>query len=106
MKLVIDEDRTSPSVPDHRLTALVAQARSWFAELESCAVRSVHDLASRHRIDRGDVSRILPLAFLAPDIVQAILDGHQPVDLTTARLKRLRDLPASWTRQRRLLGFS
>ncbi len=47
----------------------------------------------------------MKLAFLAPDIVQAILEGRQPVDLTAARLMRLSNLPASWEDQRRLLGF-
>ncbi len=44
----------------------------------------------------ADVSRILPLAFLAPDIVTAILDGTQPADLTAQKLKRLKDLPLDW----------
>ncbi len=67
---------------------------------------SVTDLASRHGVNKGDVSRILPLAYLAPDIVKAILDGGQPVELTASRLKRLRHLPECWTEQRAMLGFS
>jgi hypothetical protein len=53
---------------------------------------------------QGDVSRCLPLAYLAPDIVEAILQGRQPVELTVLRLKRI-GLPLSWVEQRRLLGF-
>jgi hypothetical protein len=45
-------------------------------------------------------------AFLAPDIVVAILEGRQPPDVTTERLKRLPHLPYAWDRQRRLLGFA
>jgi hypothetical protein len=41
----------------------------------------------------------LPLAFLAPDIVEAILKGRQPIELTAARLMRIRDLPLSWAEQ-------
>ncbi len=67
---------------------------------------SVTDLASRQGVNKGDVSRILPLAYLAPDIVKAILDGSQPVELTASRLKRLRHLPESWVEQRAMLGFS
>lgn len=52
----------------------------------------------------ADLSRLLPLALLAPDIVEAIIEGRQPVDLTVSRLKRTPELPASWTEQRRLLG--
>jgi hypothetical protein len=43
--------------------------------------------------------------FLAPDIVEAIVAGHQPAELTVTRLIRLEDLPLSWAEQRRLLGF-
>ena len=47
----------------------------------------------------------LPLALLAPDIIEAILDGRQPTELTAVRLKRLRQLPLDWLQQRRHLGF-
>jgi site-specific DNA recombinase len=50
------------------------------------------------------MTRVLRLTLLAPDIVEAILDGRHPVELTAARLKRLR-LPLSWADQRRILGF-
>jgi len=53
-----------------------------------------------------DVSRFLPLAFLAPDIVEAILAGRKPVELTSKKLKRLRNLPKSWEEQRQLLDFT
>ena len=52
----------------------------------------------------GDVSRALQLAFLAPDLVEAILDGTQPVALTPERLKRARELPLLWEDQRAMLG--
>jgi hypothetical protein len=48
----------------------------------------------------------LPLAFLAPDIVEAILEGRQPIELTAARMMRIRDLPLSWAEQRQRLGFA
>ena len=43
---------------------------------------------------------------LAPDIVEAILAGRHPIELTAKRLKRIRDLPVSWAEQRRVLGFA
>jgi hypothetical protein len=52
----------------------------------------------------GDVSRSLQLAFLAPDLVAAILDGTQPVALTPERLTRARELPLLWEEQRAMLG--
>jgi hypothetical protein len=46
------------------------------------------------------------LAFLAPDIVEAILDGRQPIGLTPRQLKRIGALPCRWDDQRRRLGFN
>ncbi len=71
---------------------------------DNAVATSVGDLVTRHGVAQGDVSRCLPLAFLAPDIVEAILQGRQPVELTVLRLKRI-GLPLSWADQRRLLGF-
>jgi site-specific DNA recombinase len=48
----------------------------------------------------------MPLAFLAPDIVEAILAGTQPVDLTAETLARRADLPRSWSEQKSLFGFN
>ncbi len=63
-------------------------------------------MAKRDGLHESEISRILPLAFLAPDIVKAILDGRQPVELTAESLRRLPALPTDWDAQRRLLGFS
>ena len=57
------------------------------------------------RLHVGDVSRALQLAFLAPELVEAILDGAQPVALTPERLKRARELPLLWDEPRAMLSF-
>ena len=106
MKLVITDDRNRPSPPDPKLIAAVAQGRNWFAEIRGDKACSVTELAEQFDIDRTDVGRGIPLSFLAPDIVEAILDGRQPTELTAARLKRVRDLPLSWAEQRQILGFT
>jgi DNA invertase Pin-like site-specific DNA recombinase len=105
-KLVIAGSTAPSARADRALIAAVTSANKWFAELRSGDARSIRDLAARHRVDKGDVSRILPLAFLAPDIVAAILGGKQPVELTAYRLKRLHQLPPLWSDQRRVLGFT
>jgi hypothetical protein len=69
-------------------------------------ITTVRDIANQEGLDEGDVSRFLPLVFLAPDIVEAILAGVQPVELIPEKLKRLRNLPKSWEEQRQLLGFT
>ena len=104
-RLVIARDTSPARKPDPRLVAAVAQGHSWFADLRDRKVASVLGLAERHRMHHRDVSRILPLGLLAPDIVEAILAGSQPTDLTVSRLKRLSDLPVLWDQQRRILGF-
>jgi hypothetical protein len=66
---------------------------------------SVHDLARQLGVDRTLLNRALPLAFLAPDIIEAILVGQQPPELTVTRLKRLDPVPIRWADQRKALGF-
>jgi site-specific DNA recombinase len=50
-------------------------------------------------------SHLMPLAFLAPNIVEAILAGGQPADLTAEMLIKRTDLPLDWADQKALLGF-
>ncbi len=63
-------------------------------------------LAEQLNEDRNEIRRFLPLAFLAPDITDTILNGNQPVDLTIRKLRNLPALPYSWKEQRQLLGMS
>jgi site-specific DNA recombinase len=51
-------------------------------------------------------SRVLRLAFLAPEIVEAILDGRYPIKVMTKRLLLIENLPLDWREQRRQLGFN
>ena len=55
--------------------------------------------------DQSTVSKTIRLAFLAPDIVEAFLNGSAPIEINAETLKRLSRLPSSWTEQRELLGF-
>lgn len=96
LKLILAGADSGTSTPDPTLVATLGKAHGWFDALVKGDASSLTDLAQRYGIDRCTVGRTSPLAFLAPDIVQAILEGRQPVALTTSRLKRLADLPASW----------
>ncbi|MDF2235719.1 hypothetical protein P2H44_24450 [Albimonas sp. CAU 1670] len=102
--IVIGLDRRERT-PDVELIAMVADARRWAGELLSGATASVGEIERREGGRKGSVSRILPLAFLAPDIAEAILAGDQPNILTVGQLRRLPELPLDWTEQRRVLGF-
>ena len=48
----------------------------------------------------------MPQAFLAPDIVEASLDGRLPGELTAKSLKQLSPLPSDWESRRRLVGMA
>src|SRR5438876_6902732 len=76
-----------------------------FEALVSGQVRSVAELATVEGISDRYVSSLLPLAFLAPDIVEAIAAGRQPPELTAHRLIRTVDLPIAWAAQKQLLGL-
>jgi site-specific DNA recombinase len=92
--------------PDQALIRLVANAHDWMRRLLDGEVASIRALARELDLDHRHVTRALPLASLAPDIVAAILEGRQPFDLTVTSLKRLTPLPIRWEDQRRTLGFT
>ncbi len=94
-----------PRTPDPRLVALLAKAQRWFTSLSSGRSDSVLSIAQGHRLASADVTRVVYLAFLAPDIVQRIVRGEQPVELNVKRLLAMAPLPMDWVEQRRVLGF-
>ena len=87
---------------DRTLVRAVVQAKAWVRELEVGAISTVRDLARRHQICRRYASRLLPLAYLAPDLTAAILEGRQPRRLTLSALTA-QPLPLDWDAQRRLV---
>ena len=95
-----------PSRTDTKLIETVAKAHDWMGRLIGGREISVASLAREAKVEDGEISRVLALAFLAPDIVEAILSGSQPIELTARHLKRLKPLPLAWPDQRRLLGFA
>src|SRR5207253_5997420 len=82
-----------------------AKDQRCFEALVSGQVRSVAELATIEGISDRYVSSLLPLAFLAPDIVDAIAAGRQPPEMTAHRLIRTVELPIAWAAQKRLLGL-
>lgn len=103
-KIVVPSSQ--PPRHDKTLIDVVVQARHWFGLITTGKATSIRQLAQANDRSENDISRFLPLAFLAPDIVEAILAGTQPPELTADKLKRLSSLPQSWQDQRQLLGFT
>ena len=103
--LIVTNGSTINHHVDQTLVLSIAKARRWFLELSTNATTSVKAIAVRENIPASEVSRQLPLAFLSPKIVTKILQGHQPIDLTTKRLQRFSNLPLDWAEQAKLLGF-
>jgi len=92
---------------DQGLIDVIAKARKWYAGFKSGAYLSIKDLSEKENVDRGNVSRILPLAFLAPTIIRDILQGKHPADMTPDSLQRSTpNLPMDWDEQKIYLGFA
>ena len=105
MRLLVPTDSAteSPSRPVPSLIKAVARAHHWPEQIIHGELKGRRSIARLTGLDERYVGRVLQCAFLAPDIVEAILDGRQPADLGIQKL--LKDIPLDWTAQRRLLGF-
>ena len=97
LKLVYAAPEARPAVRDDRLINLLGQGRIAYQKLRSG--KATGD-------SRRQAVRLARLNFLAPDIVTAILDGRQPIELTARSLLRVADLPIEWKKQRQVLGFA
>jgi len=91
---------------DQALVKAVVRTRDWFNRLASGQAESFAEIARAEGVTRRYVANVIPLAFLAPDIVASILAGTQPIDLTAQKLIKQIDLPLDWAEQRALLGFA
>lgn len=104
MRLVIGG--TGPARVDPTLLKTIVSAHRWFNDLVSGKVRNMGEIAAREGKDKSYISRVMSLAFLAPDITESIIAGRQPVDLIAEKLIKRLHLPLDWAQQRKLLGFS
>ena len=102
LKLAIAPDQGPPKRdPDPVLLRLIAHA---FAAqdllLSGKASPMIAEYSPRH------LQQLTRLSYLAPDIISAIVDGTQPVDLTGRKILRIGSVPLCWRAQRELLGFN
>ncbi|MFZ2090694.1 MAG: recombinase family protein, partial [Pseudolabrys sp.] len=75
----------------------------WLDELTTGAVINVEQIASAEKCTVRQVNMTISLAFLAPNLVQAAVDGRLPRGVGVANL---RDAPAAWSLQYARLGLA
>ena len=85
-----------------RLVASIARGRRWLDELIADPTTTADSVAKRENCSVRKINMTISLAFLAPDLVKAAIDGRLPYGLGVARLS---DLPAEWSRQHQMLGL-
>jgi DNA invertase Pin-like site-specific DNA recombinase len=105
IKMIVDGSAIDPR-PDPSLIRLIVKAHGLREKLLTGDGASLGEIARREGVHRSYFTRVLRLAFLSPNITNAILDGRHPPDLTAARLMRTYGLPIEWQVQESALGFS
>ena len=82
---------------DNAMVKAVARAFRWREQLESGTHATIAEIAAAEKINASYVGRVLRLTLLAPDIVEVILGGRQPAEMTVAML--MRPFPVLWEAQ-------
>ena len=99
-KLVIGE---RDAEPDEVMIKAIARSTLWLEELREGV--SIGALAANADVSKSYVRKMLKLAYLSPAIIEAIVRGRQPVEITLEKLVAC-DLPLDWSDQARALGFN
>lgn len=97
-EMQLPEGATQPRRTDSTLVKALARAFRWKRMLESGEFATIAELAEREGIAPSYMTRVLRLTLLAPDIVEAVLDGSQQNELTLAQV--LEPFPITWSEQR------
>ena len=97
-EMQMPEGSTQPRRADGTLVKALARAFRWKRMLESGEFATIAELAEREGIAPSYMTRVLRLTLLAPDIVEAVLDGRQGPKVTLARV--LEGFQAEWIQQR------
>jgi DNA invertase Pin-like site-specific DNA recombinase len=86
-----------------RLVNAIARGRRWLDDVVSGRVTSVAQLCAREKCSVRQVNMTISLAFLAPNLVKAAIEGRLPRGIG---IERLRDPPTEWSRQFEALGLN
>ncbi|MFJ1293309.1 hypothetical protein ACEPPZ_14680 [Paracoccus yeei] len=92
------EGATQPRRTDNTLVKALARAFRWKRMLESGEFASISELAEREGVAFTYMARLMRLSLLAPEIVEAIMDGRQPESVTLANM--MDPFPLDWKEQR------
>ena len=101
----VSRSEVRPERPErrHRLVRAIAKGRRWLDEIISGSVTEAEQIALREQCSVRHVNMTISLAFLAPDLVRAAVEGRLPRGIN---IERLRDAPAEWRRQFEALGLN
>lgn len=97
----LPEGASSPRRTDNTLVKALARAFRWKRMIESGEFASITELAAKEGIAFTYMARLMRLSLLAPDMVDAIVDGRQPANVTLANL--MDPFPLEWKEQRMAL---
>ncbi len=90
--------------PDQSFVAALVKAFQWQDFVDQGVYASPKELADKENIEVTHVYRVMRLNLLAPDIIEAVLEGTQPRTLTLQNI--VRGFPISWKEQRAQFGFN
>ncbi len=99
-EMVLPEGAAQARKPDNTLVKALARAFRWKRMLESGEFASISELAEKEGIAFTYMARLMRLSLLSPELVDAVMDGHQPANITLANL--MDRFPADWKEQRAL----
>jgi hypothetical protein len=97
MRMILPAQSTNPGKPVPSLLKAVSRAHDWVRRIEAGEFKDQRAIAAATGLDERYVSHILPSAFLAPELVEMIVEGMQSPDLSLNEL--LRDIALDWTLQ-------
>ena len=101
-EMVLPANAPTQRKTDSTIIKAMARAFRWKRMLESGEFTTMAELAEREGITPSYMTRVLRLSLLAPDIVEAILDGRQGAEVELAQL--LEPFPASWSEQKTMFS--
>ena len=99
-EMVLPEGAAQARKPDNTLVKALARAFRWKRMLESGEFASISELAEKEGIAFTYMARLMRLSLLSPEIIDAVMDGRHPANITLASL--MDPFPADWKEQHAL----